>query len=262
MSIITGTYRDKAGNNLSGYVLFTPAVTSSNGNTIGTTAPIRVEVVNGTFSVNLDANDVGNPQAWTYRVEERVPGGRVYSIYVPTGTYDLKDLAPVGTDTGVVIPGFTWTVNADPASFRGDASAVQGAAGQYVYTRFNIIKQYGNLTNLTCRVLTQTTGGANGIATANLATPPAAWTPNAPTTWTPTPAYGTTAMQHDLVANTPGSTTMLQATWTGISASDFPTTFAFSSTDTPGRVVSLTATLTATAPYVSWSKATVTTVLG
>lgn len=108
MSTVTGTLQDKAGNPLDGFITFTPSVATIDDGVIKTLEPVTAPVTGGTFTIEVQANDVGTPQDWSYQVFEDVPGGRTYNVLVTSGTHDLAELAPVEeTSTGsiVLIPG-------------------------------------------------------------------------------------------------------------------------------------------------------------
>lgn len=88
-----------------GRVLFTPDTTgvfTSGGIEV---AERYVAVLDGTghFSIDLPANDTGNPTGWTWSVTEDFRGGRFYHISAPTGAWTLRSLAPVPSSAGEAI---------------------------------------------------------------------------------------------------------------------------------------------------------------
>lgn len=123
MTTLSGTLHDKAGNPVDGFIHFTPSVSTVEDGIIKTLKKITAPVVDGEFTITLQATDIGNPVDWTYKVHEDVPGGRVYDIQVPSGDYDLSELAPAETVDEVRY------VYRDGADGADGADGIDGATG-------------------------------------------------------------------------------------------------------------------------------------
>lgn len=100
-------YVDISGTRANGTVSFTPS-TSVNDPALGyimVASTVTATLTNGTAMVTLpvtDDNDV-NPIGFTYQVVENVPGGRTYSVSLPStlgASVNLSDVTPVQPSIG------------------------------------------------------------------------------------------------------------------------------------------------------------------
>jgi hypothetical protein len=125
---VTGTYIDGSGNQLAGYVTFTPTadLVDSTGHTVLRATPLTATLSGGSISIVLPCTDNAtlSPDTWAYTIAETISDGlnnlpiRTYTVQLPHtlgASVDLSTLVPVNPPTsystyyGVLALANTWT---------------------------------------------------------------------------------------------------------------------------------------------------------
>lgn len=109
VTVIAYGLLDSQGAPARGTVRFTPSVATLHVGVNVEKLPSRFDIplVAGGFTAVLPATDDpgSNPVGWTYRVEERVSGGRTFSMALPStpATQNYTNLVPVPSNTGTPV---------------------------------------------------------------------------------------------------------------------------------------------------------------
>ena len=105
---LTGTYLKPDGSPERGKVLLAPAVaiSSSSSTVLPTPSSVRLDS-SGSFSIALEATDDASwaPDGWTWKIVEKIEGGRTFYFELPEddgGDIDLADVTPLYTPPAVV----------------------------------------------------------------------------------------------------------------------------------------------------------------
>lgn len=98
---LVGTYLKADGTAEKGRLLFRPSTAIKNQNTNTLPNPVSVKLVNGEFSITLACTDDEDwsPTGWTWKVTEKIEGGRTFYFELPTGEgeYDIAEVTPLYT---------------------------------------------------------------------------------------------------------------------------------------------------------------------
>lgn len=130
---LTGTYLKPDGSPERGKVLLAPAVTisSSSSTILPTPSSVRLDS-SGSFSIALEATDDDSwaPDGWTWKIVEKIEGGRTFYFELPEddgSDIDLSDLTPLYTPPAVV--SFAGPVGATGATGATGDTGPTGPAG-------------------------------------------------------------------------------------------------------------------------------------
>lgn len=135
---VTGTYTKPDGSPERGKLLFSPSVVIHSTDEVILPNPSHVKLdSNGQFSITLECttDPSWSPSGWTWKVVERIKGGRTFYFELPAGgTVDLATLNPL-TEAPVVYEG----ISTDPHS--GEVNVLDhGAVGDGTTDDTNAIR--------------------------------------------------------------------------------------------------------------------------
>ena len=182
---LTGTYLKPDGSPERGKVLLAPAVaiSSSSSTVLPTPSSVRLDS-SGSFSIALEATDDASwaPDGWTWKIVEKIEGGRTFYFELPEddgGDIDLADVTPLYTPPAVVSfagpRGLTGTTGATgPTGPTGDTGPAgptgpTGPTGPAADTSALLVKA-NNLSDLTSASTARTNLGLGTAAVADTGT--------------------------------------------------------------------------------------------
>ena len=128
---LTGTYLKPDGSPERGKVLLAPAVaiSSSSSTVLPTPSSVRLDS-SGSFSIALEATDdeAWAPDGWTWKIVEKIEGGRTFYFELPDGEYSIPSLAYVSEQDELTFIDYVDSV--EVVSTEYDSIMQQGPAGE------------------------------------------------------------------------------------------------------------------------------------